>query len=437
MSDKQIHEFDTLESLDDDDCLFLVSSEQETYNTKMQTVKDKIASGAKEYTDSAVSAAVQNIEIADGSVTTNKLASWAVTSEKIKPSAVSSGQIAPKAVTATKIAENAVTVDKIAEGAITPDKLESTFKATQYTLAAGTAQLYNSYADGYLSNGKYMFAASVVALRISPDESIAVDAGATLVIDHYNGRGIVSNNTAGEIYFLEKYDNGYKAYPFAKKKDIEPEVTRILNQTEEIVKNIQFTTGERDWAQDTTYRQLYFPLIVKKDITLEKLSFSLKLWSASDKNLHIEIMNETRDNVISSVVIPSSIWTSNTSNCEVDAVFNTELAAGKYYIHLYCINADGSVYASMGYPKAAAQFDNEYITIQRAAICNTGTNPANENTFSFVFAADFKIIENITQQGIPDRISALEEEMAEIKQMLVSSINQMNLMDVAEETEEK
>ena len=62
-------------------------------------------------------------EIADGSVTTQKLADGAVTEDKVGASAITAAKLATHAVTSAKIDDLAVTASKIAAGAVTTQKL--------------------------------------------------------------------------------------------------------------------------------------------------------------------------------------------------------------------------------------------------------------------------------------------------------------------------
>lgn len=72
-----------------------------------------------------VTGTMNNTQIANGAVTTQKLASQSVTTAKIEPQAITTSRLAPDAVTTGKIEAQAVTTAKIAPAAVTTSKLDA------------------------------------------------------------------------------------------------------------------------------------------------------------------------------------------------------------------------------------------------------------------------------------------------------------------------
>jgi hypothetical protein len=72
-----------------------------------------------------VTGSMNNTQIANGAVTTQKLASQSVTTAKIEPQAITTSKLAPDAVTTGKIEAQAVTTAKIAPAAVTTSKLDA------------------------------------------------------------------------------------------------------------------------------------------------------------------------------------------------------------------------------------------------------------------------------------------------------------------------
>ena len=151
-------------------------------------------------------------EIADGSVTTDKLADGAVTTAKIASKAVETGKLADGAVTNDKLAENAVTTSEIADEAVTTAKIgDSQITADKMASnAVGTSTI----ADEAVTSAKIKWDTIRVLLFSGTD-----DGGSSGTIELSDDPG---NYTYLEIYFKDDQNFMNYAKVFNNKSNTTP-----------------------------------------------------------------------------------------------------------------------------------------------------------------------------------------------------------------------
>ncbi len=97
-----------------------------------------------------VTGSMNNTQIANGAVTTQKLASQSVTTAKIEPQAITTSRLAPDAVTTGKIEAQAVTTAKLAPSAVTTSRLDA--QAVTTSKLAPDAVTSAKIADGTITS---------------------------------------------------------------------------------------------------------------------------------------------------------------------------------------------------------------------------------------------------------------------------------------------